>query len=107
MPFSQEFALAQASEEFRHRRLDGVDLALIGLGGVPDFPVDGGERAELGTAFAHPRDELLVGAPSRHAAVEDEIDVAVAARPEHAVARALDRAPGDESAGARGLEADD
>src|SRR5262249_16652049 len=86
---------------------DGVDLALVGLGWVPAFPVDGGERAELGAAFAHPRDELLVGAPSRHAAVEDEVDVAVAAWPEYAIARAFDRASGHERAGARGLEAEE
>src|SRR5262249_56821942 len=48
-----------------------------------------------------------VGGAPREGGVEDEVDVAVAARPEYAIARALDRAPGHESAGARGLEADE
>ena len=107
MAFGEEFALGQARKELGDRRLDGVDLRLVGLGGIPGFPIDRRERAEFGAALAHPGDKLLVRAPPRRAAVEDEIDVAVAAGPEHAIARALDRAAGHEGAGTRRLDADE
>jgi hypothetical protein len=48
----------------------------------------------------------FVARPGPPPAVEDEIDVTVAARPERAIERALDRAPGDEGAGTGGLGID-
>ena len=103
----EEFAFAQRGEELHHRRLDRIDLGLVGLGRIPAFPVDRGKRAKLGAGLAHPGDQLLVGAAAGNAAVEDEIDEAVAAGPKDPVARAFDRAPGDEGAGARRLDAEE
>ena len=54
-----------------------------------------------------PADKLLVGAPARQAAVEDEIEIAVAARPEDAESGPGQRAPGHVSAGAPRRRAED
>ena len=70
----EEFALGERGEELHHRRLDRIDLGLVGLGRIEAFPVDGGKRAKLGAALAHPGDQLLVGAAAGNAAVEDEIE---------------------------------
>ncbi len=69
--------------------------------GIEMGDVDGGERAEIRPALAHPGDELLVAAPARGAAVQHEVDVAVDARPERPEARAADRAAGDVRAAPR------
>ena len=98
MRLDEKFAFGDAGEEFHHRCLEGIDLRLIRLGRIETRPIDGGERPELGAALAHPGDELLVGAPSGDAAVKDEIEPAVSARPEHAVTGARDRAAGHEGA---------
>ena len=105
MPFNQELALADPGKELRDRSFDRIDLGLIGLGRVPALPVDIGEHAQFRAALAHPGNELGVRASARHAAIENEVDVAVAARPEHAIARPLDRAPGNEGTRAGGLDA--
>src|SRR4051812_13532240 len=103
----EEFALGEGQEEDGDGRLDGIDLGLRRLGGIEALPFDLGERPEIRARLAHPGAELLVGALSGTAAIENEIQMPVLAGPENAEAGARDRAARHESAGALRLLAFD
>ena len=95
----EELGLGDPGEELRDGLLHDVDLFLGHLLDVECAPVllqqEHGGRALL----RHPLHQRLVGLPPGLAAVDDEVQVAVLAGPEHPHLGAGDGAPGHEGAG--------
>ena len=96
----KKFVLGYRGEKVGDRSFQPVNFALRNVGDSEGVPVDLFQPFRRQSFFGHPCHQLLIRVTARSAAVDDEIDPAIFARPHHAHLRSQNTAAGHEHAGA-------